>query len=174
MAESLTLTIRIDEATKKRLEEEAKKSDQTITEYVARAVKMRWEGACSTCGRDMGGVVVQAPGMSASFTAWTERQTSRPGCGGESPYVALVTNEPAGNRIYTGMFMKEGVHDPYISLFLETPEGMESPIIPVMRHYIVAWESQETAKTLRDRLARLLRYTDVALGNFPQLAQKRR
>jgi hypothetical protein len=177
MGESPTLTIRIDEATKKRLEDEAKKSDQTVTEYVARAVKMRWEGACSTCGRDMGGVVVQPPGMSAAFSAWAGQQTSRPGRGEESPYVALVTNEPTGNRIYTGTFLKDNVHDSYVSLYLEMPKGRsrntERIIIPVMRQYIVAWQSQDTAAALRDRLAGFLRYTDVALATFPQLAQER-
>jgi hypothetical protein len=177
VGESSTLTIRIDEATKKRLEEAAKMSDQTVPEYVARAVKMRWEGACSTCGRDMGATVVQSPGMSAAFRDWVAQQTTKRD---ESPYVALVTNEPAGNRVYTGTFLKEGVHDSYISLYLEAPRSMERSrgtervIIPVMRQYIIAWQSQRTAGALRDRLSTYLRYTDVALAYFPQLAREER
>lgn len=172
MGESPTLTIRLDEATKKRLENEAKRSDQTVTEYVTRAMKMRWEGACPTCGRDMGSAVVQPPGMTAAFTAWTEQQTSRRD---ESPFVVLVTNEPMGNRVYAGTFYKEGIHSSYITLSVQRPENIKDPVfIPVMRQYIIAWHSQDTAELLRNRLAQFFRYEDVAHSMFRRFAQEPR
>jgi len=173
VSESPTLTIRLDESTKKRLEKEAKRSDQTVTEYVSRAVKMRWEGACSTCGRDTGGAMVQPPGLSEAFSSWVDQQVSRPGRSEVSPFVALVTNEPTGNRVYTGVFDKDCIHSSYITLSIEKPRGFKEVLVPVLRQYIVAWESQEYAHNLRDRLVMYFRYWDVALQMFPQLEQER-
>ena len=51
MGETTTLTIRIDETLKAELEQAAKAADQSVTDYVVRAVKLRMAPQCPQCGR---------------------------------------------------------------------------------------------------------------------------
>ncbi len=66
MAESATLTIRIDGALKEKLETAAAAQDRTVTEFVTRSIRARIDRVCATCGRSDEPVVV-SPGQSDAF-----------------------------------------------------------------------------------------------------------
>ena len=156
MAESPNLTIRLPEDLRERLKNAAAAVDQSPSEYSVRALRLRMAGACSTCGRDSGAHVVQAPGMTEAFDRWCRQQLEGRG---ESPMVVLATSESTGHRIYTGRFTAESIHDSFITI--ELARGV---LMPVPRAHILMWEAGQSGQYLRERLRMFWNYVDVNMA----------
>ena len=146
MADS-NLTIRMDDALRKKVEDAAAKADQSVTEFILRAAKMRMDTACHTCGRDVGGGNYVAPGMTEVFTSWCNQRLQERSTVHKAVF---VTHEPDGRRVYTGSFDKECLHDSYITLMIDV--GRDQILLPIARQHIVMWEDQASGEWLRKRL----------------------
>lgn len=77
MSETTTLTIRLDEELKQRLERVATAEDRSLTEYVIRSIKERMDTQCPACGRSSA-TSVQPAGLSPAFDAWLNECHVRP------------------------------------------------------------------------------------------------
>jgi len=71
MADTASLTVRLDEALKQRLERAATAEDRSVSEYVVRSIKERLDVQCEQCGRSSG-VSTLPVGLSPAFQKWQE------------------------------------------------------------------------------------------------------
>ena len=171
MGES-NLTLRIPDELKALLVEHSHRSFQTQSDYVLAAISRRISGACLACGRDSGALTIQSPGMSDSFETWLRQQAPTPHR--ESPPVSIVTQEPAGPRIYTGTFTAEGIHASYVNLHPKEPgHATRNPVdcMTIPRAYVVMWEANQAGAALRARLS-IWGYQDMTTLLTPQIPRQ--
>lgn len=150
MAES-NLTLRMPEALKERLLAAALRGHQTQSDFVIAAITQRIDGACATCGRDSGALVVQSPGMTEVFAAWIRELVPMPTS--ESGPVTIATQEPTGARVYAGTFIGRDVLSSV--LYLRPEEKGKAFLfdrVPVARAFVTMWAHHQGAETLRTRL----------------------
>jgi hypothetical protein len=87
-----TLTLRLDEELKARLEGMAGAEDRSVSEYVVRSIKERLDIQCPACGRSSGAAVLPV-GLSSAFQAWIADTKAT----GNRVPTCVATNE-AGRR----------------------------------------------------------------------------
>ncbi len=158
------LTFRMPEALKARLVDACERGHQTQSDFILAAITQRMDGACSTCGRDAGALVTQAPGMTEAFAAWIRAVV--PTKTSESGPVTIATQEPNGPRVYVGTFTGGDVFPSFLYL---RPEERGKPYlfdrVPIARAYVTMWAHYQAADLLRTRL-RNGGYFDVTTALF--------
>jgi hypothetical protein len=143
MAESPTLTIRIDEDLKAKLEKAAGAADQTVTEYVARSVRQRMAGACPTCGHDGGTLVVQPPGLTKAFEDWVLGL-------GPGRFISIGTVGPGGATAYYGGAAPSSLRDSFVEIGVDAGAYALTRMIP--RSEIQVWAADKDARPLYQNL----------------------
>jgi hypothetical protein len=156
MTDTPTLTIRIPPDVREALDRASMAADQSATEFVVRALRMRIAGMCSACGREGGAPASPLPGMTPAFEGWLQKQLRS---GGESHEVVIATSEGAG-RVYVGRFTRDSIHDTYVTLGLKVGKK-ETVLVPVARAHVVMWEAGEAGRYMGERLVQLFGYQDV-------------
>ncbi len=99
MADTASLTVRLDESLKQRLERAANAEDRSVSEYVVRSIKERLDVQCEQCGRSSG-VSTLPVGLSPAFQKWQEEMVSQRNF--ESFYV--TTSENGRRVVYWGRY----------------------------------------------------------------------
>lgn len=125
MTETATLTIRLDETLKKRVEDMAEAEDRSTTEYVVRALKERLDVQCPSCGRSSG-INTLPVGLTPAFQKWLADGRSGKAEGGRVPFYITV-NDGGQRSVYWGNHraMNKGIVGAVpMDLFLENaPSG---------------------------------------------------
>ena len=93
----MTLTIRLDEQLKQRLERMAAAEDRSVSEYVVRAIKERLDVQCESCGRSSGTSVLPV-GLSPTFQKWLDETRATTSV---EPFI-VTTDEAGERRVYWG------------------------------------------------------------------------
>jgi len=128
MPESTTLMIRMTEEFKTLLERAAQAADQTVTEYVSRALKARMAPQCGTCGRS-------EHLIGAAFTPAYEKFVAANK--GMSP-VTISALEGTERRAYRGRIRFDVPQDEgMLFLFIDHPNAAPHTAIP--RGLITGW-----------------------------------
>lgn len=97
MADTATLTIRLDEQLKQRLERMAAAEDRSVSEYVVRAIKERLDVQCGACGRSSGTSVLPIALTQPFETLLKEARENR------NPF--FITTVEAGQKVvYWGFY----------------------------------------------------------------------
>ncbi len=132
MAENPTLTIRIPDDVKKLLDKAAADADQSLTDYVVRAIKLRIDAGCPRCGRDGNATAMQSPGMSEAFTKFMANANVR------GKRVLILVESPRGGRhFFDGAITMNFSNESVVAI---SRRGDRPLIIP--RRDVVGWYDQ--------------------------------
>ncbi len=140
MAESATLTIRMTEEFKGTLEKAAQAADQSITEYVTRALKVRMAAQCGTCGRSDHAI---GAGFTQAYEKFVERNTAK------DP-VTISVLDGAERRVYRGRIRHDAPNDEGM-LFLSINHPVATAHAAIPRGLITGW-ANDSGQHFRDLL----------------------
>jgi biotin synthase-related radical SAM superfamily protein len=131
-----TLTIRIDEKLKADLEQAAKAADQSVTDYVLRAVKARMAPQCPSCGRSEQFV---SPAMSQAFTDFLAMLKK------QHVQISITVQEGGERRVYTGE-LAYNVDQTAGMIFMnvKAPKGTRGggALVPIPKGIITGWTEE--------------------------------
>lgn len=160
MADTASLTIRLDESLKQRLERAANAEDRSVSEYVVRSIKERLDVQCEQCGRSSGVSTIPV-GLSPAFQKWLEEIVRERRF--DSFYV--TTSENGRRVVYCGRY-RHGVAAPGalpVDLFLNAIAGEPTYPTVIPLGVITGWGWSDAEGTEYVRLCHI-GYVD---GNEP-------
>ena len=163
MGETTTLTIRIDEDLKADLERAARAGDQSVTDYVIRAVKARMLPECGTCGRSSEHFVGAGltPAFRTFLATWKKEKTQN----------TVTVLEGSERRAYTGNLHNVDQGDGMI--FMTVKGGQSAVLVPIPIAIITGW-TQEIREDDCFRALLALGYVDGNAWALRGLPMKRR
>jgi len=137
MANSVTMTMRMDSDLKASVETVARSHGISMTEYIERALRTSIHATCATCGRSsIAGTAI--PGFSAQFDAWVKsekiRDPDRP--------ILLHTHELGQQRVYWAKLREMAGGTLWIEVFLDR-EGRRSMSYTMPRGVIIGYQRDD-------------------------------